>query len=128
MKKFFAVTLAVSLSSFSACHKQQSDAERQAQVEREVQRRLDAEHVAQEKQQLAQQEAELAAREKAVADKETATTKTTRTSSTPARSERRTASNDQPTASYDTFYTKLEPHGTWMETSDYGYVWQPHDA
>ena len=32
------------------------------------------------------------------------------------------------TASYGTFYRKLEPHGDWRETSDYGYVWQPREA
>jgi len=29
---------------------------------------------------------------------------------------------------YSTFYNKLEPFGAWIETSDYGYVWQPRQA
>lgn len=29
--------------------------------------------------------------------------------------------------SVDLFYVHLEPHGSWFETDDYGYVWQPHD-
>jgi len=33
-----------------------------------------------------------------------------------------------PTESYDLFYTKLEPHGSWFETTDYGFVWQPREA
>lgn len=30
--------------------------------------------------------------------------------------------------SVDFFYTSLEPHGGWIETSDYGYVWQPSEV
>ncbi|PYJ06917.1 MAG: hypothetical protein DMF06_17075, partial [Verrucomicrobia bacterium] len=30
--------------------------------------------------------------------------------------------------SYGMFYRKLEPHGAWRETNDYGYVWQPREA
>ena len=33
-----------------------------------------------------------------------------------------------PTESYDVFYTRLEPHGSWFETKDYGFVWQPREA
>ena len=37
-------------------------------------------------------------------------------------------SETRSTASYGTFYRKLEPHGDWRETSDYGFVWQPREA
>lgn len=30
--------------------------------------------------------------------------------------------------SIDFFYESLEPHGSWMEVSDYGYVWQPRSV
>lgn len=30
--------------------------------------------------------------------------------------------------SVDFFYDNLEPHGSWLEVGDYGYVWQPHDV
>jgi hypothetical protein len=38
------------------------------------------------------------------------------------------ADNRGAAASYDTFYTKLQPYGDWVETSDYGYVFQPRQA
>src|SRR6478609_8523901 len=31
----------------------------------------------------------------------------------------------EPVADYDTFYDSLAPYGSWFETPDYGYVWQP---
>ena len=37
-------------------------------------------------------------------------------------------SRDARTGSYATFYRKLDPYGDWMETSDYGYVFQPRQA
>ena len=35
---------------------------------------------------------------------------------------------DVENGSYSTFYRKLEPYGDWMETGDYGYVFQPRQA
>ena len=32
---------------------------------------------------------------------------------------------DLPVADYGTFYDSLTPYGAWLETPDYGYVWQP---
>src|ERR1700737_2429886 len=133
MKKLLPVVVALSI--FSSCQKQQTDAERQAEIDRQVQQRLDAEHQAQEKGQLAQRQGELDAREKALADKEATAAKsrereTRSTTSTRAEPQRRTSRSDegQPTGSYNTFYTKLEPYGDWRETSNYGYVWQPPEA
>src|ERR1043166_612522 len=72
MKNLFVLPLVIALSIFCSCQKQQTDAERQAEIDRQVQQRLDAEHQAQEKEQLAQREGELNAREKALAEKENA--------------------------------------------------------
>jgi len=130
MKMIFVLPLVVSLSIFCSCQKQQTDAERQAEIDREVQQRLDAEHQAQEKEQLAQRGGELNAREKALAEKESAPAKTRESESRSSRTEPRATQTDEerPTASYNTFYTKLDPYGEWRETSDYGYVWQPREA
>jgi Family of unknown function (DUF6600) len=129
VKKIFALLLVISLSTFSSCQKQQTDAERQAEIDRQVQQRLDAEHQAQEKEKLAQRESELDAREKALAEKQNAVGENSQPESRPTRTERATRTDERrPTASYDTFYTQLDRYGDWRETSDYGYVWQPRQA
>jgi hypothetical protein len=129
VKKIFALLLVIPLSIFSACQKQQTDAERQAEIDRQVQQRLDAEHQAQEKEKLAQREDELNAREKALAEKQNAVAKSSQRESAPPRTDRATRTDEhRPTASYDTFYTQLDRYGDWRETSDYGYVWQPRQA
>src|ERR1700730_10847459 len=132
MKTIFALLIAVALSIFCSCQKEQTEAERKAEIDREVQQRLDAEHQAQEKEQLAQRETELSAREKELADKESAAaaTKAPEQEVRSTRTEQRTARIDErrPTASYNTFYTKLDRYGAWRETGDYGYVWQPREA
>ena len=35
------------------------------------------------------------------------------------------AENREPVADYSMFYDSLSSHGSWFETADYGYVWQP---
>ena len=123
-----------------SCEKPMSEADRNAQVEREVQQRLAAERQAADAERLAQQEAELTAREQALADRENAA-KTVRATATPKpratarpveREETRrttsSSSNNRTPRSYDTFYRKLEPYGAWRETADYGYVYQPRVA
>src|SRR3954470_861578 len=131
MKKFSLLSIAAVLALTVSCEKSQSDAERNAQVEREVQQRLATEHQADEQQRLAQQQADLAAREQALADREaaanaTATPEEQSAATTTATSA--TAETDDQPRSYDTFYRKLEPYGAWRETADYGYVWQPQQA
>jgi len=129
VKKIFALLVVIALSIFSSCQKQQTDAERQAEIDRQVQQRLDAEHQAQEKEKLAQREDELNAREKALAEKQDAVAKSSQRESRPLPTERATRTDEhRPTASYDTFYTQLDRYGDWRETSDYGYVWQPRQA
>lgn len=137
MKKFSFFPLVAALALVVSCEKPQSEADRNAQIEREVQQRLTAERQADEQKRLAQQQADLAAREKALAEKEAAATAAeepeptaaprvvTRTDED-ADSQSSIASSDPDAPrSYDTFYRKLEPYGAWRETEDYGFVWQP---
>jgi hypothetical protein len=130
MKNLFVLPLVIALSIFCSCQKQQTDAERQAEIDRQVQQRLDAEHQAQEKEQLAQREGELNAREKALAEKENAPAQARESERRSSTIEPRAIQPDEerPTASYNMFYTKLDSYGDWRETSDYGYVWQPREA
>ena len=134
MKKFCLFATVALLALTVSCEKPQSEAERNAQVEREVQQRLANERTAAEQQRLAQQQADLAAREQALADREAAAQATaTPAEETATTTERttaavRTSTDDAAATSYDTFYRKLEPYGAWRETADYGYVWQPQQA
>src|SRR4051812_29125886 len=108
-----------------SCQKQQTEEERKAQIEREVQDRLAAERQAGQQQELNQREADLNAREKSLAEPANPPV------SPPRVSERSTvdsANEAEPEASYDLFYTRLEPYGSWLESADYGYVWQPREA
>lgn len=133
MKKFFVLPLLLSLSIFASCEKQ-TDADRQAEVDRKVQEKLDAEHQAQQREDLARREGELSAREKGLAQSDTETAPAAETPEPESRSGRsrdqRNARIDEqePTGSYNTFYTKLDQYGDWRETSDYGYVFQPRQA
>ncbi|MEY2559783.1 MAG: hypothetical protein QOG51_198, partial [Verrucomicrobiota bacterium] len=136
MKKFSVFALITALAVFVSCQKQQTEEERKAEVERQVQDRLAAERVEAEKQRLAQDQATLEAREKAIADREAAAAAAATPAEEPVatepervvteRSETRTERRS--TASYGMFYEKLEPYGEWRETADYGYVWQPREA
>src|SRR6266700_596617 len=82
MKKFFVFPAVIALAVFVSCQKQQTEAEKNAEVERQVQERLAAEHQAEQQQQLQQRQADLDSREKALAEKENAAP------ATPARRER----------------------------------------
>src|SRR5437763_2205656 len=137
MRKFFTFAAVIAIAALVSCQKQQTEAEKNAEVERQVQERLAAEHQAGQQQQLSQREADLEAREKALAEKQSAS------AAAPAAAEQseseqvaprmrepreRETRERAPTSGYSTFYTKLEPHGAWLETADYGYVWQPREA
>ena len=131
MKKFCVLGIAIGLACFVSCEKQQqTEAEKNAEIERQVQQRLAAEHQAEEQQKLAQREADLKAREDALAQKEQESTPTATPQMRASDVQQRevTEADSGEPASYDTFYTKLEPYGAWFETSDYGYVWQPNEA
>ncbi len=133
MKKFFVISAVIGAAALVSCQKQQTEAEKNAEVERQVQERLAAEHQSQQQQQQQQRQADLDAREKALAEKENATP------ATPNRAERSESetleSRPRPrapqgaiTTGYTTFYNKLEPYGDWIETGDYGYVFHPRQA
>lgn len=121
MKKVFVLFGLAATAAFVSCQKQQSEAEKNAEIERQVQQRLAAEHQTQQQQQLDQRQADLDARERALAEKENATPEGTR--SERARPQERAIS-----VGYSTFYNKLEPYGDWIDTSDYGYVFHPRQA
>ena len=116
--------------AFAACGKPQSDAERQAEIDRQVQQRLDAEHQADTQRNLDQRQSALDAREQALTDQEnqpTATPARVAATGTPVRPSN-AQPNDADDDSYSTFYRKLDPYGDWIETSTYGYVFQPRVA
>ncbi len=82
MKKVLALPAIGLLALFCSCQKQQTEAERNAEIELQVNQRLAAEHQAEEQQQqLAQRQAELDAREKALANRESARSEHTSASS-----------------------------------------------
>ena len=134
MKKFSVFPLIAALAFFVSCQKQQTEEERKAEVERQVQDRLAAERLDAEKQRLAQEQANLETREKALSDREEAANPVVAepnaiTATTPVIRERtETRTEKRSTASYGMFYQKLDPYGEWRETNDYGYVWQPREA
>lgn len=139
MKKSSLLVIAAALVLAVSCEKPMSEAERNAQVEREVQQRLAAERQTEDQRRLEEQQAELNAREQALADKEAAAgnrqsaaqgrrTPATAPRATPRPATTTASAGQRSTRSYDTFYRKLEPYGAWRETADYGYVWQPQQA
>ena len=135
MKKLFVCLAVVTTSAaFVACPKQQTEEERKAEVERQVQKRLAAERQTQQQQQLDQRQADLDAREKALAEKENATPAAQNEEEQPesesVASHPRTSAPREHAISvgYSTFYNKLEPYGDWIETGDYGYVFHPREA
>ena len=140
MKKFFVFLTAVALVAFVSCQKQQTEAEKNAEIDRQVQQRLAAEHQADQEKQLSQRESDVDAREKALAEKENATP------AAQAPAERSESESYEPrdreprvrepresgpsgaARGYSTFYTRLESDGDWIETGDYGYVFHPREA
>src|SRR5437016_3293761 len=118
MKRFFASAAVIAIAALVSCQKQQTEAEKNAEVERQVQERLAAEHQTEQQQQVSQRGAELAAREKALAEKESTPEATPepreRFESEPVDSDTRRPGESAPAAGYSTFYTKLEPHGAWL--------------
>ena len=133
MNKLFLLSALAVLTSLCSCQKQQTDAERDAEVERRVQERLAADKQAQQQQQLDQRQADLEAREKSLAGKE-------KSGAPPAEAEQSEPESREPVSrsrgpregsiitGYTTFYNKLEPYGDWIETNDYGYVFHPRQA
>jgi hypothetical protein len=127
MKKFCLIPLLAALAIFASCQKQQTEEERKAEVERQVQDRLAAERADAEKKRLADEQAALA-----YTTTELATATPAEEQEAPPAEEvsetTETRTEEPSTASYGMFYEKLEPHGEWRETNEYGYVWQPREA
>src|SRR4051812_40322301 len=135
MKKLSVFPLLAALALFVSCQKQQTEEERKAEVERQVQDRLAAERADAEKKRLEEERASLEAREKAVADREAANSTAVETPATAETEQLVAETSDggpraeaESTAAYGMFYEKLDPYGEWRETSDYGYAWQPREA
>ena len=139
MKKFCVIPMLAALAIFASCQKQQTEEERKAEVERQVQDRLAAERSDAEKKRLEEERAALEAREKAIAEREAAAAvPAEQPTVAPVEREvrepvettetRETRTEERSTASYGMFYEKLDPYGEWRETNDYGYVWQPREA
>ena len=131
MKRNLLLPLLAALTlGLGACQKQDTEAERNAEIERQVQERVNAERSADDRAKMVERQAALEARINALAaaQKKPAATVAPRTnepSSTPARA---SSGREPETGAYSTFYRKLDPYGDWMETGDYGYVFQPRQA
>jgi hypothetical protein len=128
MNKFLIFSAVSVLGLFGACQKQQTEVERNAEIERQVNERLAAERQAAEQQRLAQRQDELDARVKALSEQESSAATTAPEPQRPPDRSAGDVSEASPGPSYSMFYTKLEPLGAWRETSTYGYVWQPREA
>src|SRR3954463_9097700 len=135
MKKFCVISLLAALAVFVSCQKQQTEEERKAEVERQVQDRLAAERADAEKKRLEDERASVEARDNAMADAEAASPTPVEAPATTETEQVVTETSDggsraetQSTATYGMFYEKLDPYGEWRETSDYGYVFQPREA
>jgi hypothetical protein len=135
MKKLSVFPLLAALALFVSCQKQQTEEERKAEVERQVQDRLAAERADAEKKRLEEERPSVEARDNAVADTEGASSTPVEAPATTETEQVVTETSDggsraeaQSTAAYGMFYEKLDPYGEWRETSDYGYVWQPREA
>ena len=122
----FSLLAALALGG-GACQKQQTEAERNAEIER--QQRLHAQRQADDRKKMAQLQAELVARLNALAAaRKRPVTTATPTAAASASTPTTTFAPDAENGSYSTFYRKLEPYGDWIETGDYGYVFQPRQA
>ena len=123
MNKIWILLFATLFALPISCSKPQTEAEKSAEVERQVQERLAAERQAQETAASpAEQELNVATTQ------ETEETETAGSRRAAPRRQVPDDSDEESSASYGTFYNRLEPHGSWFETEDYGYVYQPRDA
>ena len=130
MKKILPYLLiAIVALAAGACRKETSKAERKAEIERHVQQRLKAERRRDDRLKMAQRQKELQAQLEALAAKQKRAAATVRPTAAkpPSNTTAVSAPNDE-SNSYSTFYRKLDPYGDWMETANYGYVFQPRQA
>nr|MBA3650165.1 hypothetical protein [Chthoniobacterales bacterium] len=113
-----------------ACQKQPTEAERNAEIERQVQQRVAAERHADDRAKMVERQTALEARINALAaaQKRPSATATPPPNDSSSATPARPSTSDEDTGSYSTFYRKLDPYGDWMETGDYGYVFQRRQA
>src|ERR1700704_6624171 len=104
MKKFCTLFAIIVLAGLVSCQKQQTEEERKAEIDRQVEQRLAAERQTQEKEQLAQRAADLDAREKALAEQRNATATQT-PGARLASSTRETRESSEEGGDYNIFYT-----------------------
>src|ERR1700730_13433857 len=100
MKKYCILCACLALSGFVSCQKQQTEEERKAEIDRQVEQRLAAERQTQEQQKLTEREADLNTREKALAEEQ----KATANKPTPA-PRLRPIARETSDAGYNVFYT-----------------------
>ncbi|HZR78086.1 MAG TPA: hypothetical protein VFA58_02710, partial [Chthoniobacterales bacterium] len=114
MKKFFVLFSLCAVTAFISCEKQ-SEADKKAEIERQVQERLAAERQAQQQQELDQRQSELDAREKALQAQQNAASETTPSERAESETlESRRGRSAEPrersiSVGYSTFYNKLDP-------------------
>jgi hypothetical protein len=143
MNKLPALACALALIFTAGCEQQPQTS--QEDVEKEVQRRVEdrlaEERRVQQEQQLKEREQQLADREKEIADREAAEQqRRDREAAAAATPEPAPApepvaesaplrgvpvDDGEPSATTQSFYDELDPHGDWIETPDYGYVFRP---
>ncbi len=127
MKILPVVALLTCAALLAACSPPQAD---KAEVEKQVQERLDEEHQAQQQRELHEREAALDEQERLLKEREQALA-----AATPAVAEAAVpeapvaaapdAGGDSADATYQEFYDSLSPYGSWINMPGYGYVWQP---
>mgnify|MGYP007078508401 CR=1 FL=1 len=127
---FLTAITAISVLGMAGC--KPSPEQQEQEIERRVAQRLEEERLAQQKkaleekeQELARKEAELAAREAAGAATPGATPAPVPSSAATPEPEVQYEPQDN---SYDAFYSALDRDGEWIETPEYGTVWQPYVA
>jgi len=135
MKLLPAAVLLCCTSLIVSCGRQKAN---DAEIEKQVQERLNEEHQAQQQRELHEREAALDERERQVAEREQHLTIAAATPSVPAAPLVATPPPATPVgppaapaapaatdASYQAFYDSLSPYGSWVEMPGYGYAWQP---
>ena len=130
MKLLPAITFLICASLLVGCRPRASE---EAEIEKEVQQRLDQEHAAQQESELHEREAALDERDRVLKEKEQqlAAAGAAGSSEAPLPQPSIAASDQQgaaasPDATYQEFYDSLSPYGSWINMPGYGYAWQPY--
>src|SRR4051794_38125838 len=119
--------IAVLLAVFCSCQKKETEAERKAEIERQVQERLAAEHQAQDQTALVDRVAALEAQKTAADEPNVAGNRPNDSDEDQARGGGDNVDNSRSGGDqddiYSTFSDRLQPYGVWLDTEMYGYVW-----